>query len=183
MTRILTFLLVALLLAGCGAKEEKQLPTAVPQTGVPATKPVPLKSVPAPSPAQPAPHPGNNEPSRPDGKYKEFGYGGDGMSSPILFDKVIRDFGVVKKGAKVVEEYFYKNTSNHSVEIERVLVSCNCITVEYKKEPIHPGETGTIRVTFHTEDQTVALYEKLISIQQKGSGIVQALLLKGRIVN
>lgn len=66
----------------------------------------------------------------------------------IEFDKVEHDFGTIKEGEKVTTEFIIKNTGDADLVIVNAQGSCGCTVPEFNKEPIKPGETTPIKVTF-----------------------------------
>lgn len=68
---------------------------------------------------------------------------------PVLeFDKVEHDFGVINEGDKVTTEFIVKNTGNADLVIVNAVGSCGCTVPEPPKEPIKPGDSAPIKVTF-----------------------------------
>lgn len=68
---------------------------------------------------------------------------------PVLeFDKVEHDFGVINEGEKVTTEFIVKNTGNADLVIVNAVGSCGCTVPDYKKDPIKPGESAPMQVTF-----------------------------------
>ena len=68
---------------------------------------------------------------------------------PILeFDKIEHDFGYINEGDKVTTEFVVKNTGDADLVIVSAVGSCGCTVPDYKKEPIKPGESAPIKVTF-----------------------------------
>ena len=55
------------------------------------------------------------------------------------------------------------NTGDKLLAIEMIDTSCGCITVDYKQEPVHPGDSVTLHVTYKAEQpeyfsKTVTVY-------------------------
>lgn len=84
-------------------------------------------------------------------------------SAVLQFDKVEHDFGVINEGDKVTTEFIVKNTGNADLVIVNATGSCGCTVPVYKKEPIKPGESTPIQVTFDStgkpgqQEKTVTL--------------------------
>lgn len=60
------------------------------------------------------------------------------------------DFGKIKQGDKVVHDFKFSNTGQADLKITDARGSCGCTVPEYPKEPIKPGESGTIKVSFNS---------------------------------
>jgi|SRR6056297_2181878 len=58
------------------------------------------------------------------------------------------DFGVIIQGELVVHTFRFKNTGNTDLVIRSTSSTCGCTVSSYTKEPISPGGTGKIDVTF-----------------------------------
>ena len=60
------------------------------------------------------------------------------------------DLGEVEEGAKVEHTFEFKNTGNAPLFIFDAQGSCGCTIPNYSKEPIAPGEKGSIDVVFNS---------------------------------
>jgi len=58
------------------------------------------------------------------------------------------DFGTIKEGDKVEHVFTFTNTGDGDLIIADAKGSCGCTVPVFKKEPIKPGETSTMKVTF-----------------------------------
>jgi len=66
-------------------------------------------------------------------------------------DRNQRYSGKVKEGITVSFDYEFENTGDAPLIITDYKVSCGCTHVIYPKEPVLPGKTGVIKVTFDTK--------------------------------
>lgn len=66
----------------------------------------------------------------------------------IEFEETTHDFGNIKEGAKVEHVFKFKNTGNVPLIVTAVQPSCGCTAPEWTKEPVAPGGTGTVSLTF-----------------------------------
>ena len=67
-------------------------------------------------------------------------------------DPVTQELGTITKGQVVEISWKFKNTGSKPLTIESVQAGCGCTTPEPPKEPIAPGEEGTIRAKFNSEN-------------------------------
>ena len=68
---------------------------------------------------------------------------------PVLeFDKTVHDFGNINEGEKVTTEFVLTNTGDADLVIVSAVGSCGCTVPEPPKEPIKPGASAPIKVTF-----------------------------------
>ena len=66
----------------------------------------------------------------------------------IEFEKTEHDFGKVLQGEVVTYSFHFTNTGNAPLLISEVGSSCGCTVGDYPREPINPGKTGSIKVTY-----------------------------------
>lgn len=71
----------------------------------------------------------------------------------IAFEEPHYDFGMLKEGEKVRHTFTFKNTGDHPLVISDVRASCGCTVPSYSKNPVAPGQSGTIEVEFNTRNQ------------------------------
>lgn len=97
------------------------------------------------------------------------------------FSKEIHDFGKVEESAgTVTTEFTFKNTGNAPLIIQRVQASCGCTTPEYTNEPILPGKTGTIKVTYSTVGR-VGVFNKDVTVFTNVPDTVYKVKIKGEV--
>ena len=68
----------------------------------------------------------------------------------IQFDKEEHDFGTLLQGEVVSYSFHFTNTGNMPLIISEVGSSCGCTVGDYPREPIAPGKTGDIKVTYNS---------------------------------
>jgi hypothetical protein len=69
----------------------------------------------------------------------------------ISFTKEVHDYGTIKNGADRFCTFEFKNTGNAPLIISNAKGSCGCTVPTWPKEPIAPGEKGTIKVEYDTK--------------------------------
>ncbi len=68
----------------------------------------------------------------------------------MSFVEKTHDFGTIKEAdGPVSHEFEFKNTGNSPLVIISASASCGCTRPEYPKEPIKPGKSGKIKVTYN----------------------------------
>lgn len=72
-------------------------------------------------------------------------------AAEISFKADTHDFGTVKNGADISYEYVFTNTGKEPLIISDVQRQCGCTTPSWPKEPIPPGQTGKIKVSYDTK--------------------------------
>lgn len=75
------------------------------------------------------------------------------LGGGIRVDKTVHDFGdILISDGPVACTFTITNTGTKPVAIYSVATSCGCTDVKWTREPIAPGKTGTISVTYANED-------------------------------
>lgn len=74
----------------------------------------------------------------------------ESTTSALIFQKSVHDFGHIdEEGGAVTSDFEGINTSNHPIEIEKIVTTCGCTTVEFDKKPIPAGGTFSFKVAFN----------------------------------
>ncbi|WP_346864172.1 DUF1573 domain-containing protein [uncultured Draconibacterium sp.] len=68
----------------------------------------------------------------------------------IKFNEKMHDFGQLKAGEIVLYTFEFTNTGNADYRIENIRTDCGCVSTNFSKTPVKPGETGVIEVEFDT---------------------------------
>ncbi len=66
----------------------------------------------------------------------------------IEFDEEFHDFESLVSGEIVVTTFVFTNIGEHNLVISKVESDCGCVTVNFPKEPVKPGDTGIIELEF-----------------------------------
>ena len=73
----------------------------------------------------------------------------------LRFDTTTWNFGNIQEvGGKVSHTFHFTNMHTSPVVIEEVISTCGCAISVYSKQPVKPGHTGTITVTFDPKGRT-----------------------------
>ena len=99
----------------------------------------------------------------------------------ITFEKIVHDFGTVKKGADGNCEFKFTNTGKEPLILSNVTSTCGCTVPSWTKEPVLPGKTGTIKISY-TKMETVAPFNKQITVFSNSKGGNVVLTIKGNVV-
>jgi hypothetical protein len=76
-------------------------------------------------------------------------FGQTSERSQVRYNTLSHDFGRIQETAGPVSFTFeFTNTSREPFIIEFISVSCGCTTPQYSREPVLPGRSGSISVTF-----------------------------------
>lgn len=77
----------------------------------------------------------------------------DGKYPIMNFEKTEHDFGKIKTGDKVDYTFNFKNTGDTDLIISKAKGSCGCTVPDYPKDPIKPGQSGKIKVSFDSANK------------------------------
>ena len=67
----------------------------------------------------------------------------------VAFEETTYDFGDIGSKKTVSKKFTISNVGNVPLIISRVKPSCGCTVSKYPKEPVLPGESGTITIRFN----------------------------------
>lgn len=68
----------------------------------------------------------------------------------IEFEKTVHDYGNVPYNGNGECEFRFTNTGNEPLIVQKPKSSCGCTIPTWPKEPILPGESEVIKVTYRT---------------------------------
>ncbi len=74
-----------------------------------------------------------------------------GPLTTLEFAESTFDYGEIMEGAKVDHQYKFTNTGTEPLIISNAKGSCGCTVPNWPREPIPPGGTGVIDVTFDSK--------------------------------
>ena len=74
-----------------------------------------------------------------------------GKLPKIELDKEIHDFGTINEGDKVETEFVVKNVGDADLIIHEAKGSCGCTVPQPPKDPIKPGDSAPIKVSFDSK--------------------------------
>ena len=67
----------------------------------------------------------------------------------IQFAETTHNFGTVpEKGGKITHKFTFTNTGDANLVILDARADCGCTEPEFPQQPIPPGKTGVIKVTY-----------------------------------
>jgi len=99
----------------------------------------------------------------------------------LKFEKETHDFGKIKAGDIVNYEFKFTNTGSSPLIITNAVASCGCTTPIWPKDPIKPGESGSIKVTFNSKGK-MGLQDKQIQVTANTNPPTNIVHLIGEVV-
>ena len=107
------------------------------------------------------------------------GYGQETDHPGIVFDTLTYDFGLLEKGCDATCSFSFVNRDETPVIITNVKSSCGCTVPEWPREPVIPGESGTIRVKYNT--RITGTFQKTIHVHTNRNSQAIVLTVKGAV--
>lgn len=105
-----------------------------------------------------------------------------GKDLPVMtFEQDMFDFGDIKQDDVVTHNFKFTNTGKSDLIITNARASCGCTVPEYPKEPVKPGESGIIKVTFNSHNKKDAI-NKTVTVTANTYPSENKLQIKGIVV-
>ncbi len=76
-----------------------------------------------------------------------------GKLAKVELDKEVHDFGTISEGDRVETEFIVKNIGDSDLMIYEAKGSCGCTVPEPPKDPIKPGDSAPIKVSFDSKNK------------------------------
>lgn len=90
-------------------------------------------------------------------------------SKPVLdFKDTLHDFGSIHVDEVVQYEFSFANTGKGPLIISNAQASCGCTVADYPHDPILPGQSGVMKVTFSSagksghQEKSVAVHTNTV---------------------
>ena len=102
------------------------------------------------------------------------------QQADISFDKTSHNFGTFpEESPKVTCTFKFTNTGDKLLVIHQAIASCGCTVPDYPKEPIKPGESGEIVVTYDGTGKFPGHFKKSITLRTKAKKEIIRLYIEG----
>ena len=99
----------------------------------------------------------------------------------ITFEKLVHDYGDVPYNGNGECEFVFTNTGNEPLIVQKPKSSCGCTVPSWPKEPILPGESDVIKVTYKTT--RVGNINKSVTVTSNANtNSTVVLRIKGRVL-
>ncbi len=100
----------------------------------------------------------------------------------IKFDTLRCNLGVFPEGDAVRKCSFkFTNTGTAPLIINQAFASCGCTVPSFTKDPIKPGGTGSIDVTYDGTGRTAGRFAKTITVRSNAKTQVVRLRIEGEM--
>jgi hypothetical protein len=104
-------------------------------------------------------------------------------ASIAVVESAVHDFGDIdEKAGPVTYTFKIKNDGELALVVTKVVASCGCTSPDWTKEPIAPGKTGEIKVTFDPTNRP-GPFTKTVSVYSNGKTGSYVLTIKGNVTS
>jgi hypothetical protein len=90
------------------------------------------------------------------------------------------DFGKIEQGKPVSAEFEFSNPTMVPLIINAVRPTCGCTIANYPKEPIEPGKSSKIAVTYNAASS--GYFSKTIVVTTNATEGNTSLIIKGEVI-
>ena len=100
----------------------------------------------------------------------------------ITFEKTEHDFGKInEEDGRVSVVFNFKNEGMSPLVLSNVRASCGCTTPTWTKEPVEPGKTGSITVTYNPNGRP-GRFQKTVTITSNATEPSKRVYIKGEVI-
>ena len=102
---------------------------------------------------------------------------------PVMtFEKTEHDFGKINEdGGRVSVVFEFKNEGMAPLVLSNVRASCGCTTPTWTKEPVEPGQVGSITVTYNPNGRP-GRFQKTVTITSNATEPTAKVYIKGEVI-
>ena len=106
---------------------------------------------------------------------------GQTIEPMIVFDEAVHDYGTINEADGPATTVFnFTNTGQKPLIIKHASASCGCTKPEYTKEPVGPGKSGFIKVTYNPKNRP-GKFTKSITVTSNAVEPIKRLQIKGDV--
>jgi hypothetical protein len=98
----------------------------------------------------------------------------------ISFDKLVHDYGTIYQGADGTCEFKFTNTGKEPLILQKPTSSCGCTVPTWPQEPILPGKSDVIKVTYATHN--IGPINKTVTVTSNAKTSRVVLSIKGSVI-
>ena len=97
----------------------------------------------------------------------------------IIFQKLEHNYGTIQNGGDGNSAFTFTNKGQKPLLLSNVSASCGCTVPEWPKEPILPGKSGSIKVTYNTA--IIGSFRKTITVSSNAANSTVVLTIYGNV--
>lgn len=100
-------------------------------------------------------------------------------TAKITWAKELHDFGDIPKGTPVSVEFSFTNAGDEPLLIADVKTSCGCTASDYTRQPIAPGKSSKVKVTFSAA--SAGAFNKNVTVSFNEPSLQKVLNIRGTV--
>ena len=104
----------------------------------------------------------------------------DPKAGIFKFKEEIHDYGTVPEGPKAECDFEFKNVGKKPITISNAKGSCGCTVPDWPREPILPGKSGKIHVSYNTDGRPGRI-DKIVTVTSDAAQNVIMLHITGDV--
>ena len=104
----------------------------------------------------------------------------DPNAPEISFDKIVHDYGTIVQGGDGTCEFKFTNTGKEPLILQKPQSSCGCTVPTWPQEPVLPGKSDVIKVTYATHN--VGPINKTVTVTSNAKTSRIVLSIKGNVI-
>ena len=102
-------------------------------------------------------------------------------SGPVIsFESETIDYGTIAHKSDGLREFVFTNTGDSPLVITNAKGSCGCTVPIWPREPIAPGESGSIQVRYATD--RIGAFTKTVTLTTNSAQPVKVLTIRGNVL-
>lgn len=102
------------------------------------------------------------------------------LKPTMTFKDTLHDFGMLHEGETVEYDFTFTNNGKSPLIITSAAGSCGCTVAEYPHDPVEPGKTANMKVTFNSTNKH-GTQEKAVTIQTNTLRSTHMLFIKAYV--
>jgi len=100
----------------------------------------------------------------------------------ITYEKTEHDFGKIhEEDGRVTVVFTFRNEGMSPLILSNVRASCGCTTPDWTKEPVEPGQTGSIKVTYNPNGRP-GRFQKTVTVTSNATEPTTKVYIKGEVI-
>ncbi len=100
--------------------------------------------------------------------------------NPVNFKTTKHSFGKIAQHKPATYSFAFTNTSAKPVVVEIATAECGCTTPVYPKEPVPPGKSSEIKVTYNAE--AMGTFTKKVNVKLANVDAPVVLVIDGEVI-
>jgi hypothetical protein len=103
------------------------------------------------------------------------------LKGPVItFDKTLHDYGTLYQNDNGDCVFTFKNDGDEPLVLSSVKSSCGCTVPKWPRDPILPGQSNSIQVTYDTK--RLGMISKQITVVSNATVSTVVLTIKGNVL-